>query len=393
MALSFLYLAFVRIVQLLQILRADDNELAIEVVMFRHEVAVLRRQVARPALEPCDRALLAGLSRLLTHGRMGRFFVQPETLLRWHRDLVRRRWTYPHRAGRPSVPAGTVEIVLRLARENPTRGYRRIHGELATIGMRLAPSSVWAILRRPGIDPTPSRTGPSWTAFLKSQASSMLACDFFTVDTVILRRLYVLFFIEVDTRRVYISGITANPTGAWVVQQARNLTMVLVERARPVRFLVRDRDAKFTASFDAVFRTEQIRIIRTPVRSPRANAFAERLVGTVRRECLDRMLIFHPRQLEVVLSEYVDHYNHHRPHRSLEQTAPLSVSPVLPPTSPPDAMHLRRSDRLGGFIHEYKLAAEAPWMRFPAPPRPSAMLRRAASTAATTPSSPTSASH
>ena len=185
----------------------------------------------------------------------------------------------------------------------------------------------------------------------------MLACDFFTVDTVLLRRLYVLFFIEIDTRRVYLTGVTASPTGAWVIQQARNLTMVLAERSRPVRFLVRDRDAKFTASFDEVFRSERIRIIRTPVRAPRANAFAERFVGTIRRECLDRMLIFHRRQLEVVLAEYVDHYNGHRPHRSLEQAPPLSMSTAPPPISLPNATQLRRSDRLGGLIHEYELAA------------------------------------
>jgi len=225
------------------------------------------------------------------------------------------------------------------------------------MGIGLAPSSVWAILRRHGIDPSPRRTGPTWTEFLRSQASSMLACDFFTVDTVQLRRLYVLFFIEVNSRRVYVSGVTASPVGAWVVQQARNLTMVLAEGAHPVRFLVRDRDAKFTAGFDEVFRSERIRIIRTPVRAPRANAFAERFVGTIRRECLDRMLIFHRSQLEAVLAECVDHYNGHRPHRSLDQTAPLSMSQVPASTSPSDATHLRRSDRLGGLIHEYELAA------------------------------------
>jgi len=357
MSLSFLYLAFVRMLQLLRLFERDRGELAVEVVMLRHEVAVLRRQVARPALRPSDRALLAGLSRLLGRRRLGRFFIQPETLLRWHGDLVRRRWTYPHRPGRPSVPAGTVEIVLRLARENATWGYRRIHGELATLGIGLAPSSVWAILRRHGIDPTPERIGPTWTEFLRNQASSMLACDFFTVDTVLLRRLYVLFFIELDTRRVYVSGITANLAGAWVVQQARNLTAALAERPCPVRFLVRDRDAKFTTSFDEVFRSERIRIIRTPVRAPRANAFAERFVGTIRRECLDRMLIFTRHQLEAVLAEYVDHYNSHRPHQSLNQAPPLSMSPFSPPTSCPNPTQLRRSDRLGGLIHEYKLAA------------------------------------
>jgi hypothetical protein len=202
---------------------------------------------------------------------------------------------------------------------------------------------------------SPLRTGPTWSEFLKSQASSILACDFFTVDTVLLRRLYVLFFIEVDTRRVYVTGVTANPAGAWVVQQARNLTIVLADRARPVRFLARARYAKLPVSFVEVFRSERIQIIRTPVRAPRANAFAERLVGTIRREYLDRVLIIYRRQLETVLAEYVDHYNGHRPHRSLEAMSPLTMVP--PPTTLPNAEQLRRSDRLGGLIHEYEMAA------------------------------------
>ncbi len=185
----------------------------------------------------------------------------------------------------------------------------------------------------------------------------MLVCDFFTVDTVLLKRLYVLSFIELDTRRVHMMGITAYPTGAWIVQQARNLTMVLAERSRSVRFLIRDRDAKFTSSFDEVFQSERIRIIRTPIRAPRANAFAERFVGTVRRECLDRMLIFGRRHLERVLTEYVSHYNEHRPHRSLDQQAPLTVATGQESIGCPDLTRLRRIDMLGGLIHEYKLAA------------------------------------
>ena len=224
MALSFLYLAFVRTLQLLRLSRRDSGDLAIEVVVLRHEVAVLRRQVARPALRPSDRALLAGLSRLIPRTKLHRFFVQPDTLLRWHRELVRRKWTYPKPSGRPRIPAGTVQVVVRLARENPTWGYRRIHGELSVLGIDLAPASVWNILQRHGLDPSPNRTGPTWGEFLKAQATTMLACDFFTVDTVLLRRLYVLFFIELDTRRVYVTGVTAHPTGAWVVQQARNLS-------------------------------------------------------------------------------------------------------------------------------------------------------------------------
>jgi transposase len=214
---------------------------------------------------------------LLPNERRSRFFVQPATLLRWHRDLVRRRWTYPHRSGRPAIPAGTVGIVLRLARENPSWGYRRIQGELVTMGLRLAPSSVWAILRRHRIDPAPTRRGPTWSESLRAQTTTMLACDFFHVDTVLLRRLYVLFFIELDTRKVYLTGVTENPTALWVTQQARNLTGALGQRAAAVSFLIRDRDAKFPGSFDEVFRSEGVRIIRTPIRAPRANAFARAL--------------------------------------------------------------------------------------------------------------------
>jgi putative transposase len=326
--------------------------------MLRHEVAVLRRQVARPALQSPDRALLAGLSRMLWSARRGRFFVQPETLLRWHRELVRRKWTYSHRPrGRPAIPAGTVAVVLRLARENPAWGYRRIHGELATMGVRLAPSSVWVILRKHGIEPTPRRSGPTWAEFLRAQAETMLACDFFTVDTVLLRRPYVLFFIEIDTRRIYFAGVTANPAGEWVVQQARNLSSDLSERSRTAKFLIRDRDTKFTSGFDEVLRTEGIRVIKTPVRSPRANAFAERFGGTVRRECTDRLLIFGRTRLEQVLAEYAAHYNDHRPHRSLDQQAPRTMRAAPAPIDEPDPAQLRRNAVVGGLIHEYRLVA------------------------------------
>jgi putative transposase len=356
MALSFPYLAFTRILQLLCLSRRDDDDLAIEVVMLRHEVAVLRRQFTRPSLQPPDRAIFASLSRLLDRQRRGRFFVQPDALLRWHRDLVRRKWTQPHRSGRPSIPAGTTAMILRLASENPTCGYRRIHGELPRSGVILAHSSVWAIPRRHNIDPSTMRTGPTWNEFLRTQASSMLACDFFSVDTLLVRRIYVLFFIELETRRVYVTGVTTHPTCSWVVQQARNLTMALEDRVHPVRFLVRDRDAKLTSSFDEVFKAECVRIIRTPVRAPRANAFAERSVGTVRRECLDRTLIFGRRHLERVLAENVAHYNGHRPHRALGQWAPLL--PSIPPAADhPAPTLLHRSDAVLGLIREYRLVA------------------------------------
>lgn len=358
MALSFLYLLFVRVSQLARLACRGRDELAIEVVMLRHEVSVLRRQIDRPALRPADRALLAGLARLLPGHRRRHLFVQPDTLLRWHRDLVRRRWTYPHRrSGRPPVPSGTVALVLRLAKENSTWGYRRVHGELATMGIKLAPSSIWAILKRHGLEPSPRRSGPTWAEFLRVQAKGLLACDFFSVDTVLLRRLYVLFFVELDTRTVHLAGVTAHPTCTWVTQQARNFCFGLTERTSPAKFLIRDRDTKFTFSFDAVFVAEGIRIIKTPVQAPRANAVAERFVGTLRRECLDRFLILGRRHLQAVLVEYLHHYDTHRPHRSLQHRAPRSVIVPTLPITDVDVVRLRRADILGGLIHEYRLVA------------------------------------
>jgi len=281
--------------------------------------------------------------------------VTPETLLRWHRDLIRRHWTKPHRpAGRPSIPPQLRQLILRIAAANPRWGYRRIHGELTRLGYKFAPSTVWLLLNRAGIDPAPRRAGLTWRQFLSAQPEGIVACDFFHVDTVLLRRLYVLFVIEVATRRVHILGVTANPTGAWVTQQARNLLMGLADRIRQCKFLIRDRDAKFTDAFDAVFASEHIRVLRTPVRAPRANAYAERWVGTVRRELLDRTLITGRRHLETVLSDYVMHYNQHRPHRSLDQGPPLGV---IPPPAPAADVPVVRLDRVGGLIHEYAQVA------------------------------------
>jgi putative transposase len=356
--MSFLYRAFCRVVQLVRLSCHRDTDLAIEVVMLRHEVAVLRRQIDRPALQPADRTLLAGLARLLPRLGRGGSFVQPETLLRWHRDLVRRRWTYPHRRpGRPSVPSGAVAVVLRLAKENPTWGYRRIHGELVTVGIGLGASTVWSILKRHGIDPSPRRSGPSWAEFLRAQATGMMACDFFSVDTVLLRRLYVLVFIELDTRLLRVVGVTANPVASWVTQQARNLSYQLSERTTPVKFLIHDRDAKFPQSFDEVFCADGIRTVKSPVRAPRANGICERVIGTLRRECLDRMLIFGRRHLEAVLAEYVLNYNDHRPHRSLGQRCPHSLEKTQTALADIDPTRLHRADRLGVLIHEYRMVA------------------------------------
>ena len=295
----------------LALLARSDRAKDAEILLLRHQVAVLQRQVKAPRLSWADRAVLAALARLLPSAQLRqlRLIISPRTLLRWHASLVRRHWIYPRRtAGRPRTAPAIRALVLEMARDNAGWGYRRIHGELTGLGYQLAPSTVWQILKDAGIDPAPRRSGQTWRAFLQAQATTILAVDFFHVDTVILHRLYVLFFIEHGTRRVHLTGITAHPTGEWVTQQARNLLMNLENQADGVKFLIRDRDAKFTAAFDAVFSAAGARIIKTPVRAPRANAIAERWVGSARRECLDRMLITSERHLRLVLSEYTGHY-------------------------------------------------------------------------------------
>ncbi len=323
--------------------------------MLRHELAVLRRQAGPPRYQPADRALLAALSRLLPRGAWGTFLVTPKTLLGWHRRLVARQWTSPHRRpGRPRIDAELEALICRLARENARWGYPRIQGELKGLGYQVSASTIRRVLRRHHLDASPRREDGSWRAFLRAQAAGILATDFFTVDTIWLKRLYVLFWIEIGSRRVHIAGCTTNPNAPWVIQQARNRS-VPTEGRPPTRFLIRDRDAKFTRGFDAVFESDGARVIRTPVEAPNANAFAERFVGTARRECLDHVLILGRRHLERVLATFATHYNGHRPHRGLDLWAP-----DLLPTTPTQTTRpgrVRRRDRLGGLIHEYYAGA------------------------------------
>jgi transposase InsO family protein len=291
------------------------------------------------------------------HGRAGGpSSSRRPTLLRWHRLLVAKRWTYGGSTGRPPIGGEIRALVLRLARENPRWGYQRIVGELLGLGITVSATTVRKILRQSGFGPAGERAGLSWRSFLRAQATSMLAVDFFTVETVSLRRLYVLFFIELGSRRVHLAGCTANPTGAWVTQQARQFAWTLAERPSPVRFLIRDRDSKFTRDFDAVFASEGIEIIKTPVRAPKANATAERFVRTIRSECLDWLLILDQRHLERVLGSFVDHYNSHRPHRSLSLAPPNPNTPQLRVVHAGTA-DIEHRDLLGGLIHEYSCAA------------------------------------
>jgi putative transposase len=285
-SLRFAYLAVLQVFGWLALLTRSECSKDTEILILRHQVAVLQRQVKAPRLSWADRAVLAALARLLPGSQLRqlRLIVSPRTLLRWHAGLVRRHWTYSHRApGRPRATPSIRELVLEMARDNPSWGYRRIHGELAGLGHKLAPSTVWRILKDAASIPRPR--GPTWSAFLKAQATTILAADFFHVDTVLLRRLHVLFVIEHGTRRVHLAGITAHPTGEWVTQQARNLLMNLGDHADEFQFLIRDRDAKFTDAFDTVLTAAGLRIIKTPVQAPRANAIAERWIAGARREC------------------------------------------------------------------------------------------------------------
>ncbi len=352
-ALSFLYRLFRRMLEVFRVHWSDTAAKDAEILVLRHQLAVLRRQVTRPRFTWSDRALVALLARLVPRELWGSFLVTPQTILGWHRSLVRRRWTFPHcRPGRPALPNETMELICRLARENPRWGYLRIVGELKKLGVTVSKTSVATVLRRHGLPPAPRREGPTWSEFLSTQAKGIVATDFFHVDTVLLRRYYVLFVIELERRVVHVLGVTTSPNGPWVTQVARNFAADLEEAGRRFRFLIRDRDTKFTASFDSVFASIGVEIIRTPVRSPRANAYAERFVRTVRHECLDHLLVISRRHLQSVLDEYVRHYNQARPHRGLHL-----AQPIAQPVSGRDGGAITRHDVLGGIVHEYDRAA------------------------------------
>jgi putative transposase len=355
MSLRLLYLIFVRVCGWLVLLGRSSASKDAELLVLRHEVAVLRRAHPRPRLDWADRAVLAALIRLLPARLRAYRLITPGTVLRWHRRLIARNWTYPHRTGRPPVSAEIAALIVRFATENNGWGYQRIQGELLKVGHRVSASTIRRVLSALKIPPAPRRdTDKTWRQFLHAQAATMLAADFFHVDcAVTLQRLYCFFVIEVGSRYVHILSITANPDGPWTTQQARNLLMDLGDRAADFRYLVRDRAGQFTDAFDAVLADAGILAVKIPPRSPRANAYAERFVLTARTEVTDRMLIFGERHLRTVLAQYETHYNGRRPHRSRQLHPPRPDHPVADLSQE----RIKRRPVLGGLISEYERAA------------------------------------
>jgi putative transposase len=360
MCLRFVFLLITRLTSWLRLSQREETWKTAEILILRHQLTVLqRRQPVRPKLDWADRALLATMLAVIPKGRRHglRLLVTPDTILRWHRDIVRRRWaarSLRGKTGRPATRRNIRALVLRLARENPGWGYRRIHGELAGLGAKIAASTVWEILKDARIDPAPRRADPIWPQFLRSQAEAILACDFFTADLLDGTQAYVLAVIEHATRRIRILGVTLHPTGAWTAQQARNLLMDLGEQAHQVKFMIRDRGSNYTAAFDAVLADTGIRTVLCNVRTPRMNAIAERWIGGCRRELLDRTLIWNENHLRRVLHQYETHHNQHRPHRSLDSAAPLKP---LPEPVDLEQHRVRRHLRVGGTINEYRLVS------------------------------------
>jgi len=358
---AMLYALLYTIIRRVLRLSGISSDAQAEVLVLRHELAVLRRQIKRPRLHRRDKLLLSAMSRMLPRERWAAFIVTPATLVRWHRELVRGKWTYRHRParGRPPIDPDIRSLIVRMARENPRWGCVRIKGELQGLGISVSATTIRAILRRAGLGPAPRRDGPTWREFLSAQAKCIVACDFFTIETVFLKTLYVLVFLHLQTRRILGIGVSANPNGTWVAQQARNLVMDLPgdESDLRVRFLLRDRDAKYWRGFDAVFAAQGIEVVLTPYRTPQANSHVERLIGGVRREVLDHVLILGRRHLAEVLGEYAAHHNSHRPHRGLGLRCPQDVGRPMSGAGPPTPTRTSRREILGGLIHEYHARA------------------------------------
>ncbi|NBE93205.1 integrase [Nonomuraea sp. KC401] len=366
MLLRLAYLTVTNTFAALRLLPMGDRDKDVEILVLRHQITVLERQLGadtRVRFAPEDRALLAALLTSLPREvlRRLRLLVRPDTVLRWHRDLLRRRHSrtcWPKRPGRPPTVRSIRALILRLVRENPGWGYRRVHGELTTLGIKVAPSTVWEILKQEGLDPAPERASTTWADFLRSQADALLACDFIETVTLSGQRQYILAVIEQATRRVRVLGTTAHPTAGWVTQTIRNLVMDLEDAGCRARYLIRDRDGKFPALMDTILAEAGIKTVLTGIRMPRMNSIMEWWVQSCRHELLNRCLIWNEHHLRHALREYEDFYNQHRAHQSLDQAAPLRTVPdsITHPTRITD-LNVRRRDRLGGVLHEYTHAA------------------------------------
>ena len=361
MIVSLLYAVSRKLLSVPAVLLRRDRSKDAELLVLRHENAVLRRQITGPVrYEPADRFWFAALSALIPRRHWNTVFpVTPATLLAWHRRFIAAKWDYTARrraTGRPTTRAAIKKLILQLAGENPRWGHRRIHGELARLGHRIGASTVWDILHTAGIDPAPRRSGPTWRQFLTSQAHALIAVDFFHIDTALGNRLYALVFLEHASRRLHIAGVTAHPTRDWATQQARNLAAELDTRLGSRRFLLRDRDGKYSPAFDAVFQAEEITILKTAPQAPRMNAHCERIIQTLRHELCDHVLIINEAHARQLLATYQRHYNDHRPHQARNQLPPQSDR--QPATVHDLQPHrVRRTRILGGLINEYRYTA------------------------------------
>ncbi len=344
---------------LIQVLTRSKQDQALEVLILRQQLRIaLRKAPTVPRLSRWEKVTLAALGARCRDLAQALVLVKPATVLRWQRAIVCRKWTYGNtpKRGRPPAPDATVDLIVRFARENRAWGYGKIQGELLKVGHRVSQATIKRVLRRQGLPPAPRRGRTTWRAFLAQHREQLLACDFFTVDTLFLQRLYVLFFIELGSRRLHLVGCTAHPTAAWVTQQARQRSWQLQDSsAQPLRFLIRDRDGKFPASFDRVFASEGLTVVKTPPRTPNANAVAERAVRSIRAECLDQVFIVNQAHLRSVLADYVAYYNHRRPHQGRGQALP--VPRVAAPALPVPPARIQRHPVLGGLINDYDIAA------------------------------------
>lgn len=351
---------FSSLLSILNLARLSDPEKDLEILILRHQLAILQRKLKHPVkpsrIEKMTLAVLTVKLKQLSHQSTNHLrdlvlIFQPETILRWHRDLVRRRWTYLHKrkGGRPPLYKDIENLILRLAQENPRWGYGKIQGELIKLDFKVSQSTIRNILVRHGLLPAPVRNGSiGWRHLMTHYKDQILACDFFTIETIWLKTIYVLFFIELGSRRVHFAGITTHPNQIWVTQQARQLVWKLYHRESPLRFLIHDNDSKFSKSFDIVFESEGFHVIHTPYYAPNANAFAERWVRTIREECLDHILILNAFHLKRVLLEYIDdYYNIARPHQGIGQRIPF------PDKIQKNFGSIQRRKVLGGIINDY----------------------------------------